>query len=123
MTVGPHTGVTHVRGQRVDVVDTVGAGDTFMSALIHGLITLGLDSADARDRLRGVDPMADLIDDSRCCQAGASPKSGIGRRTPPRSADSWAMIPGRVNRAATHAFTLGIEESLTAVTKSSTRKW
>ncbi|WP_435747232.1 carbohydrate kinase family protein [Microbacterium sp. PMB16] len=56
-------GVTRVRGQRVDVVDTVGAGDTFMSALIHGLVALGLDSADARERLRRIDDssLAELL--------------------------------------------------------------
>lgn len=57
-------GVTHVAGQRVDVVDTVGAGDTFMSALIHGLIAIGLDSADAREDLRGIDDrsLSDLLE-------------------------------------------------------------
>lgn len=56
-------GVTRVPGQRTDVVDTVGAGDTFMSALIHGLIHLGLDSADARESLRTIDDdsLAELL--------------------------------------------------------------
>lgn len=48
-------GATHVRGRRVDVVDTVGAGDTFMSALIHGLVTFDFDSAATRERLREID--------------------------------------------------------------------
>lgn len=47
-------GVAHVRGLRVDVVDTVGAGDTFMSALIHGLLQTGLNGATARDGLRSI---------------------------------------------------------------------
>ncbi|PRB59912.1 carbohydrate kinase [Microbacterium sp. MYb45] len=51
-------GVTHVPGRQVEVVDTVGAGDTFMSALIHGLLDLGLDSADSRETLRGIDTRA-----------------------------------------------------------------
>lgn len=51
-------GATHVRGRRVDVVDTVGAGDTFMSALLHGLLDLGLDSAESRETLRGIDTRA-----------------------------------------------------------------
>lgn len=51
-------GVTHVPGRPVDVVDTVGAGDTFMSALIHGLLDLGLDSAESREKLRGIDTRA-----------------------------------------------------------------
>ena len=36
----------------VSVVDTVGAGDTFMGALIDGLIEAGLVGADRRDALR-----------------------------------------------------------------------
>jgi fructokinase len=48
-------GVTHVPGRQVEVVDTVGAGDTFMSALIHGLLDLGLDSAESRMKLRRLD--------------------------------------------------------------------
>lgn len=35
----------------VSVVDTVGAGDTFMAALIHGLLQLGVRSADQRSAL------------------------------------------------------------------------
>lgn len=56
-------GVTQVRGRTVDVVDTVGAGDTFMSALIHGLIDLGLDSAGSRAALQsiGVDSLTELL--------------------------------------------------------------
>lgn len=40
-----------VPGQRVEVADTVGAGDTFMGALIHGLLREGLSDADARESL------------------------------------------------------------------------
>lgn len=47
--------VTRVPGRQVEVVDTVGAGDTFMSALIHGLLDLGLDSAESRQELRRLD--------------------------------------------------------------------
>lgn len=45
-------------GYRVDVVDTVGAGDSFMSGLLSGLLDDGLlGSAQAREALRGA-PMA-----------------------------------------------------------------
>jgi fructokinase len=41
---------------QVDVVDTVGAGDSFMAGLLSGLVDAGLlGSADARERLRGAD--------------------------------------------------------------------
>lgn len=50
------SGVTRVGGERVEVVDTVGAGDTFMSALIDGLIELGQAGADARSSIQRIEP-------------------------------------------------------------------
>lgn len=52
-----HTGQrTTVPGQRVDVADTVGAGDSFMAGLISGLLDDGfLGSLGARQRLRAAD--------------------------------------------------------------------
>ena len=54
--------------------------------------------------------------------AGASPKSGTCSRAPPCSADWWAMIPGRVKRAAVQALTGGMVPVSTARAKSSTKK-
>lgn len=48
------SGVIAVEAERVDVVDTVGAGDTFMGALIDGLIRSGYRSAKARQSLRSI---------------------------------------------------------------------
>ena len=48
------SGVIAVEAERVDVVDTVGAGDTFMGALIDGLIRSGYQNAKARQGLRGI---------------------------------------------------------------------
>lgn len=47
-------GVRHVAGSPVTVVDTVGAGDTFMGTLIAGLVTRRF-RADARSRLGAVE--------------------------------------------------------------------
>ena len=96
-------GVTRVPGQRVEVVDTVGAGDTFMSALIHGLLMLGLDSADARARLRDIeeDSLAELLRFSARAAAitvsrpGADPprigelSRGSGELAGPPSVSPW----------------------------------
>lgn len=48
------SGVATVEAERVDVIDTVGAGDTFMGALIDGLIRGGYRNARARADLRGI---------------------------------------------------------------------
>ncbi|WP_238992782.1 PfkB family carbohydrate kinase [Jiangella aurantiaca] len=48
-------GTVETAAPRVAVVDTVGAGDSFMGALIHGLCRAGLLGAGRRDRLRAVD--------------------------------------------------------------------
>jgi fructokinase len=44
-------GTVRVPALRVNVVDTVGAGDAFMSGLIDGLWTLGLLGAERRPQL------------------------------------------------------------------------
>jgi fructokinase len=48
------SGLVVAEAQRVDVVDTVGAGDTFMGALIDGLVREGYRDASARTRLRDI---------------------------------------------------------------------
>ena len=47
-------GIARVRARPVDVVDTVGAGDAFMTGLIDALWSLGLLGADRRTELRRV---------------------------------------------------------------------
>jgi fructokinase len=43
-----------VDGPRVEVADTVGAGDAFMGALIHGMLGEGFSDAGAREALKGI---------------------------------------------------------------------
>lgn len=50
------SGLVVIEAQRVDVVDTVGAGDTFMGALIDGLVREGYLDASARARLGDIRP-------------------------------------------------------------------
>ncbi len=47
-------GVARVAAQSVDVVDTVGAGDAFMTGLIDALWSVGLLGADRRADLRRI---------------------------------------------------------------------
>nr|WP_284288067.1 PfkB family carbohydrate kinase [Angustibacter aerolatus] len=71
-----------VAPRRAQVVDTVGAGDSFMSGLLSGLLDAGLlGSAAARDALRTAEPAALLDALARaawtssvtCERAGAQP--------------------------------------------------
>ncbi len=48
-------GTVEVAGVDVTVVDTVGAGDSFMGALLHGLAQAGLLGAARREALRNID--------------------------------------------------------------------
>jgi fructokinase len=48
-------GTVRVEARRVEVVDTVGAGDSFMTGLIDALWSLGLLGGDARGQLAGID--------------------------------------------------------------------
>jgi fructokinase len=48
-------GAVQVGGRSVDVIDTVGAGDTFMAALIHSLQDAGLSGAASREALREIE--------------------------------------------------------------------
>jgi fructokinase len=68
-------GSTHRPAGRIEVVDTVGAGDAFTSGLLDALATRGLLTSDAITTA----PWADLLDDAAlvaavtCSRAGANP--------------------------------------------------
>ncbi|WP_454853000.1 carbohydrate kinase family protein [Promicromonospora soli] len=69
---------------RVEVVDTVGAGDSFMGALIDGLWEHGLLGADRRDALNavGASTVQQVLD--RCCAVAAITVSRAGANPPRR---------------------------------------
>ena len=69
---------------RVEVVDTVGAGDSFMGALIDGLWEHDLLGADRRDALTGVDPVTVQQVLDRCCTVAAITVSRAGANPPRR---------------------------------------
>jgi len=71
-----------VRAPKVDVVDTVGAGDTFMGALIDGLLTAGV--AGDREALRSID--GEVLNEilARAARAAAITVSRSGAN-PPRT--------------------------------------
>lgn len=56
-------GSTAVSGARVDVVDTVGAGDSFMAALLSSVVDRGWDGSGRRDRLArlSVEELAEML--------------------------------------------------------------
>ena len=79
-------GEQRVAAPRVDVVDTVGAGDSFMGALVDGLWDAGLLGADRREALRAIDgpTLSRLLE--RCVAVAAITVSRAGAN-PPRRAE------------------------------------
>jgi fructokinase len=83
LAVGPATPLVQRPGVAVAVVDTVGAGDAFMAALLAGLSHRGLLSRAQTDRLRALEgaELAAILDDAvlaaalTCARAGADPPS------------------------------------------------
>jgi fructokinase len=94
VTLGPdgalatsrRTGLVRCAGVPVDVVDTVGAGDSFSSALLSGLLDLELLGADRRAALRGIDSERLLAVLGRAVRASAITASRRGA-DPPRLDD------------------------------------
>ena len=78
---GRASGAVSRPGVAVDVVDTVGAGDSFMSALLAGLARRDLLGADRREALRSLTAadVGALLDEAvaasaiTCSRAGADP--------------------------------------------------
>jgi fructokinase len=89
ITLGPDGAVAVARragtvrrpGRRVEVADTIGAGDAFMSALLAGLHRRGLLGADRRGDLRAIPAgtLTELLDEAvlaaaiTCTRSGAQP--------------------------------------------------
>ncbi len=82
-------GVTGVPAERVEVVDTVGAGDSFMGALIDGLWHEGLVGATNRPALRAISGDAVERVLARCVRVAAITVSRAGAN-PPRRAELGA---------------------------------
>lgn len=77
-------GTVEAVAPRVEVVDTVGAGDSFMGALIDGLWQHDLLGADRREALDAVAPatVQQVLD--RCCAVAAITVSRAGANPPRR---------------------------------------
>ena len=88
MAVGAASGAVEHPGVTVDVVDTVGAGDSFMGGLIAGLHTRGLLGAGARESLQsmGADVVSALLAEAvtmsavTCSRFGADPPTAAEMR-------------------------------------------
>lgn len=78
-------GELRVAAPRVDVVDTVGAGDSFMGALIDGLSGAHLLGAGRRDALRAVDAATLTAVLARCAEVAAITVSRAGANPPYRA--------------------------------------
>ena len=101
-TLGAEGSLARVAGEtvrveplRVDLVDTVGAGDSFMSALIDGLLRARLLGMDARAALAQVDASHVAATVQRAARAAAITVSRAGANPP------TARELGRVDAAGT----------------------
>ncbi|MFW7414454.1 carbohydrate kinase family protein [Demequina sp. SO4-18] len=74
-----------VDAPRVEVADTVGAGDSFMSGLIDGLWEADLLGSQHRDELRGIDEATVTGVLERCARIGAITVSRAGANPPTRA--------------------------------------
>lgn len=91
-------GRVEVAASPVEVVDTVGAGDSFMAGLLDHLAALGLLGAERLNELRGIgtDVLQDMLSHAAriaaitCTRAGANPPSRTELETWPPSIPSPA---------------------------------
>lgn len=74
-----------------DVVDTVGAGDAFMSGTLHALASQGLLGADGRERLRSLsrDTVTDVLRHAAASAAVTVARAGAN---PPDEAELKAAL-------------------------------
>lgn len=84
-----------VAAPRVTVADTVGAGDTFMGALIDGLVTLGAVGPDGRHVVGALDDTGLTALVERCAAAAAITVTRSGAN-PPTAAELDAWVTSRV---------------------------
>ena len=79
------SGEAHFAAPSVSVADTVGAGDSFMAALLSGIVDLGLDGAQNRKDLRELSAgsLRELL--SRAAWAAAVTVSRPGANPPTRA--------------------------------------
>ncbi len=95
-------GAAQIAAPKVAVADTVGAGDSFMAALLSGVVDLGLDGAQNRQGLRQLSAgsLRDLLE--HAARAAAVTVSRAGANPPTRSefagVDPWdhaSAVAGR----------------------------
>lgn len=77
--------IVEVAAPRVDVVDTVGAGDSFMGALIDGLFEADLLGGEKRDALRNISPQTTTHLLTACVRVAGITVSRAGANPPRRS--------------------------------------
>ena len=93
LAVGASSGPVERPGARVEVVDTVGAGDSFMSALLAGLARRDLLGSAHREKLRSLSAaeVGDLLDEAVAASAITCSRPGAD---PPRLAELTAGLGG-----------------------------
>ncbi len=82
---------TRVPAPKVEVADTIGAGDTFMGALLHALVTDGVKGPHARQRLRDL-PLGRVFHAVRWAAAAAAITVSRSGANPPTLAELEASL-------------------------------
>lgn len=91
---GPEAKISVIKARKVTVVDTVGAGDSFMSGLISGLLDAGLlGSAQARERLAASPEHVIVAAIERAIATSAYTVTQAGAAAPTRSDLGIALQP------------------------------
>jgi fructokinase len=92
VAVTRETGAVWRPGRNVDVVDTVGAGDAFVSALLAALYSRDLLGAGRREQLRGIglDVLTGILDEAVLASAITCTRRGAN---PPTRAELLAGLP------------------------------
>ncbi|MGB5952824.1 MAG: carbohydrate kinase [Ornithinimicrobium sp.] len=98
---GPDARVSVIKAQKVSVIDTVGAGDSFMAGLISGLLDAGLlGSAEARERLAASAEHVIVAAIERAIASSAYTVTQAGAAAPTRSDLSIAVRPPTDEKSA-----------------------
>jgi fructokinase len=105
-------GEAHFAAPEVEVADTVGAGDSFMAALLSAVVDLGLDGGQNREDLRGLSAgsLRELLAHAAFAAAVTVSRAGAN---PPTRAELNRMEQGEADSGTADSGTPGPDSART----------